>query len=60
MDANLLGVGDDMIGGEVYGKSFTFTRKEFNEILALYNTIESDWVGRKLAWRKESGEITLI
>lgn len=59
-DVNYLGIGNNQIACKVFGKTFTFTRKELNEIISLYDAVAEDFQGRNLGWRDEDGRIRLI
>ena len=59
-EINYLGIGKDIISCEVFGKTYTFTKRELNEIIALYNAVRNDFQGRTVCWRDETGEIKLI
>lgn len=56
---NYLTLSDGKVICEVFGSKFTFTKEGMEEIIALYDAVAGDWLGRKLAYRDEYGNIKL-
>jgi hypothetical protein len=56
---NYLTLSDGKVACEVFGNKFTFTKKEMEEIITLYDAVAGDWQGRKLCYRDEDGHIKL-
>lgn len=56
---NYLTLSDGKVVCEVFGNKFTFTKKEMEEIITLYDAVAGDWQGRKLCYRDEDGRIKL-
>ena len=57
---NYLSLSNGKVACEVFGNKFTFTKKEMEEIISLYDVVTGDWQKRKLAYRDEDGHIKLF